>query len=269
MKNKNYEYFLIVSVVFFILLAIGLFIYIGSGKEKSASSPTEKTKSVDRTQNKINDEKQGENELSEKENEQIEALQVEQIVPTPSTGIQTETDVVNYIESMQNEVLNTEAEANTSTWKEKSKKLFITVTDFIFYGGKIGGYTFDQLSDSAKTKVITFATNIDNTIESHYPSYKETLKSKGKALYQTTTTKLKEYKTKYFEDVKEFVGEETYQQAGDTYQKVKDKAKDVTEKTVEKGKEVYEAGKEKAKEATGKAKDKISNWYQNWKEKNS
>ena len=37
--------------------------------------------------------------------------------------------------------------------KSKFKEYFILIVDFIFYDSEIKGYRFDELSDSAKTKI--------------------------------------------------------------------------------------------------------------------
>ena len=103
--------------------------------------------------------------------------------------------------------------------------------------------------------------NIDATIETYSPNYKERLVSQGKRTYQTVTEKLTEYKNQYFEDVKTVIGEDNYQKAGEVYQDVKDKASSVKDKVVDKSKEIYESGKETA----GKLKDQWNDWYQSWK----
>ena len=146
--------------------------------------------------------------------------------------------------------------------KHKAKKLFITVIDFIFYDGKIGNYTFQQLSDTGKQKVLQITTNIDGIIESYSPNYKERLVSQGKRTYQTVSEKLTEYKNQYFADVKSVIGEDNYEQAGTVYDEVKEKASSVKDKVVDKSKDIYQQGKETA----GKLKDKWNDWYQSWKQ---
>ena len=162
---------------------------------------------------------------------------------------------------MEQAVNNDSVDKTSTDWKMKAKKVFITVTDFIFYGGEIGGYTFRELSDSAKETVINVALSIDETIESYAPNYKETLVSQGTKTYETVKDKLVDLKDQYFEDVKTVIGEENYQKAGEVYDNVKEKAGTVKDKVVDKSKEIYEAGKDIA----GNVKDKLSDWYQSFK----
>ena len=51
-------------------------------------------------------------------------------------------------------------EVNNNSWndvKDKAKEYFITIVDFIFYDGKIKGHTFNDLSSTAKLKIISIA----------------------------------------------------------------------------------------------------------------
>ena len=268
MKEKNNEYITLLLVIFLILLFLGIFIYVQNSKGNSAKQVDKTDNRVSETQKPESEENEQENLIQEEvsngsvsdENEQIDVFPVDEIVKTPVNGIQSESDVIQYIEEMENSVEES-SEKDTSEWKVKAKKLFITVTDFIFYGGKIGNYTFQQLSDEGKQKVIQVAMNIDATIETYSPNYKERLVSQGKRTYQTVTEKLTEYKNQYFEDVKTVIGEDNYQKAGEVYQDVKDKASSVKDKVVDKSKEIYESGKETA----GKLKDQWNDWYQSWK----
>lgn len=83
----------------------------------------------------------------------------------------SEEDVVSYFDNMWNEV------EKSSTFKEKFKEYFITIVDFIFYDKEIKGYTFNELSGSAKAKIIGIALKIDSKIEEYVPNYKEAISS--------------------------------------------------------------------------------------------
>lgn len=58
------------------------------------------------------------------------------------------------------------------------KKNFVTLIDFIFYKGTIKGKTFEELSNNAKAKVIYYTLLVDSKIDSKWPDYKETIKTK-------------------------------------------------------------------------------------------
>lgn len=260
MKEKHNDYIMMILVVFLILFFLGGFIYVQSLSEVSSNKTKKEENSITELKKK-DDNQEVIKETADDENRQIDEVTVTDIVPTPANGIQNEQDVIEYMESMENSVINS-SEKDTNDWKVKAKKLFITVIDFIFYDGKIGDYTFQQLSDSGKQKVIQIATNIDGMIESYSPNYKERLVSQGKRTYQTVSDKLTEYKNQYFADVKSVIGEENYEQAGNVYREVKEKANSVKDKVVDKSTDIYQQGKE----AAGKLKDKWNDWYQSWKQ---
>lgn len=263
MKEKSNDYIMMILVVFLILFFLGGFIYVQSLNSTSTNKAKKEENRIAESKktNQTDDNEEITQEAIDDENKQIDKVTVTDIVPTPTNGIQSEEDVIQYMESMEASVLNS-TEKDTSDWKVKAKKLFITVTDFIFYGGKIGDYTFQQLSDTGKQKVIQIATNIDGMIETYSPNYKERLVSQGKRTYQTVSEKLTEYKNQYFEDVKTVIGEENYEQAGDIYDEVKEKASSVKDKVVDKSKDIYQ----QVKDAAGKLKDKWNDWYQSWKQ---
>ena len=101
-------------------------------------------------------------------------------------SVTSEEDVVNYFEKKYDEV-------NNNSWddvKDKAKEYFITIVDFIFYDGKIKGHTFNDLSSTTKLKIISIALKIDNKIEEHIPSYKETISSNGIKIYNNVKEKL-------------------------------------------------------------------------------
>ncbi len=260
MKEKHNDYIMMILVVFLILFFLGSFIYVQSLNRVSSNKTKKEENSITELKKK-EDNQEAINEEADDENRQINEVKVTDIVPIPKSGIQSEQDVIEYVENMESSIVNS-VEKDTVDWKIKAKKLFITVIDFIFYDGKIGNYTFQQLSDTGKQKVLQITTNIDGIIESYSPNYKERLVSQGKRTYQTVSEKLTEYKNQYFADVKSVIGEDNYEQAGTVYDEVKEKASSVKDKVVDKSKDIYQQGKETA----GKLKDKWNDWYQSWKQ---
>lgn len=96
----------------------------------------------------------------------------------------TEEDVVSYFESMEEEI------DTSSSFKDKFKEYFITIVDFIFYDVEIKGYTFDELSGTAKAKIISVALKIDSKIEEYIPGYKESISSTTGMMYNDIKEKL-------------------------------------------------------------------------------
>lgn len=95
-----------------------------------------------------------------------------------------EDDVVSYFQNMEDEI------DNSSSFKEKFKKYFIEVVDFIFYDKEIKGYTFDELGNMAKIKIISIALKIDSKIEEYVPGYKESISTTSSNIYNNIKEKL-------------------------------------------------------------------------------
>lgn len=96
-----------------------------------------------------------------------------------------EEEVIDYFEDNYNVINN-----NWKDVKDKAKEYFITIVDFIFYGGEIEGYTFNDLSTSTKLKIISVALKIDSKIEEHIPGYKNTISSNGSKIYNNVKERL-------------------------------------------------------------------------------
>lgn len=75
-------------------------------------------------------------------------------------------------------------------YKDKAKEYFIDIVDFIFYDKEIKGYTFSELSDNTKIKVIALALKIDSKIEEYIPGYKKSISSNGNKIYTDVKDRL-------------------------------------------------------------------------------
>ncbi len=92
----------------------------------------------------------------------------------------------NTYKSADDSVLKTTSEMLQDKNRNVIKENFIKIVDFIFYDRDINGYYFKDLTNSAKLKVIYYATMLDNLIDKEFPSYKENLSEK----YNNTKAKL-------------------------------------------------------------------------------
>lgn len=92
-----------------------------------------------------------------------------------------DTEVLNYFNTLNDDF-------NSESIKDSLKNGFITVVDFLFYNGQIKGYTFNELSSSAKLKVLSMAMYFDSKIENYFPGYKESISNTTSKIY----TNLKE-----------------------------------------------------------------------------
>lgn len=161
--------------------------------------------------------------------------------------IKTEIDVVNYLNNLNNELDTYEQDQNIAS---SLKEGFITVIDFIFYDGKIEGITFDELSTSAKIKVLQVAFSIDKKIEKHFPNYKETISTNGKKIYSN----VKEETIKLYLDITTKVCEDN----SDVCQSAKEGLSDLKKSFSL----TWDYIKKYSKEGTNKLKE----WYKVWKE---
>lgn len=139
---------------------------------------------------------------------------------TPTTITSDKVNITNEKtknKNADNEVIaymnETESYFENTSLQEEIKVRFITIVDFLFYNGKIKGYTLNDLSSKAKLQVLKIALSIDNKIENYLPGYKETITSttgkiytgiKNKIIeaYLSTTTKICNYDKTLCNDAK-------------------------------------------------------------------
>ena len=94
--------------------------------------------------------------------------------------------VVSYFETLNT---NLGTYSQNKSLGQTIKSGFVTCVDFLFYGGEIKGYTFDELSVTAKLKVLKLAFSIDSKIENHFPGYKEQISATGNKIYTNVKSK--------------------------------------------------------------------------------
>lgn len=244
MKKDPLNIAILVCLIIVIILLVLLLIPFGDEKNNKTSKKDVKTE-----------------EKVDKE------LEDNQSLFTDTSKASSEEEVVSYVEEVSDEVerIVSSGEDNKSV-KEKLEDTFITLTDFIFYDGTIKGVTFDELTDSAKEKVLTAYEKIDSKIESYFPNYKENIKFSAKKGYDTVVEKAKELKDSIVNKYKEQVGEDAYNNTVNNFNEDKDRFVDAYSPYVEKGKEAAGVISDKAQDIWGDVKDKASNWYQEFKE---
>ena len=109
--------------------------------------------------------------------------------PTKSTYHYTEEDVISYMETLNKNLDNYKKDKTLSS---SVKDGFVKVVDFLFYDGTICDKTFDELSTSAKLKVLSVALSIDSKIEEYFPDYKEEISNTSSKVYTNVKTKVLE-----------------------------------------------------------------------------
>lgn len=174
--------------------------------------------------------------------------------------IETDEEFVTYINNIEQEVTTiTEKEEVTAEDQKVLENTFITLTDFIFYDGEINGVTFDELTDSAKEKVLDLYDKIDTKIESVFPNYKENIASTSKDVYANIKKEITELKDKIKDKYIDKHGQENYDNLENAYNESKETLKDSAKST-------YETLKDVSTEFYENTKNKAENWYKNYKE---
>lgn len=178
--DKKKRNIIIVSVLFvtILLVAIGIFYFendrttnillINDKKDNGSKEEINTENEEDNADNNYDDEQDNSN-ISTDNN-------------LDSTEDNDEQGVIEYFENMEDEV------KNSTSFKEKFKEYFTTIVDFIFYDKEIKGYTFKELSGTAKAKIVGIALKIDSKIEEYVPNYKETISGTYKDIKERLIT---------------------------------------------------------------------------------
>lgn len=150
-------------------------------------------------------------------------------------------EVIDYLNGV-NDGIET-SNTDKASVKDKAKKGFTTVVDFLFYGGTIKGKTFKELTDKGKMEAIKIGIKIEDKVNKHFPGLIDSMDDKYKSAKTKITTlydeKTNEYCQKYPDNCDEFKSDYNDMKTsfGATFDLIKD-----TGSTI---------------------KSKISNWYQN------
>lgn len=102
-------------------------------------------------------------------------------------------EITQFAEKLENEILT---EENINKALQKAKQDFIKLTDFIFYGTEINGYTFNDLTEQTKLQLMSIAMRIDARLEEYKPGYKEEIKLKINDIENKLTIKYLEVSDK-------------------------------------------------------------------------
>lgn len=152
----------------------------------------------------INDNKQ-EDVTSDYTNDKQENKQDEptNIDINNSDNEKNEEEIVSYFTSLKE---NIKSKVNGDTWenvKTSVKDMLNKAYGFCFNNEEINGYTFSELSESTKEKILNIVSDIDIFIEGKIPGYKDSIKEGYDSLIETT----KEGFNKVKDKLKEFFSE--------------------------------------------------------------
>lgn len=140
-------------------------------KKEIKKSEEQKNTDLQNQQEKQINQSQSSSEISAENNSTVSK------VPSVNSGVtspKTEADVVEYF--YQQELLVLPNSEQDITIRQRVKDSVTTIYNFLFHGGTIYGKTFQELSSSAKLKVLKIALSIDQKIDSYFPNYKDSIK---------------------------------------------------------------------------------------------
>ena len=89
-----------------------------------------------------------------------------------------EADIISYFQNEDNNYGTSYNNQDNLSLRERAKSGFISIIDFIFYEKEIKGYTFNELTNTAKIQIVKIALTIDHKIEEYFPNYKTIIKDK-------------------------------------------------------------------------------------------
>ena len=152
--NKNIIKNISIVILIVIIIILVAFIILNNNKEENKINNEKNTNNevlnTTNNDNNTNDNSNNndntnnnDNSLNTKNNSNYNNNTNNNSNNTPST----EADVINYVSALESEIEN---ESNLDKIKTKAKDSFITIVDFIFYDKEIKGYTFSELTYSAK-----------------------------------------------------------------------------------------------------------------------
>lgn len=237
------------KIIMFLMFISCFFITGCDNTKEDLKSGTSKSKIEEKKES--NQESDSKNETVKEELILKESEIKENNIIKEDVVMNNEEEVVTYFKSIEQEVDNTtKLESLSKSASQKLKNTFITIADFLFYDGKIGNVTFNELSEETKVKVLEIAGRIDSKIENKLPGYKETIKTTSGKVYNTVSDKIKSGISSINEYMKTHMEE-------NTYNSLQEGASDMKESFGKAADSVIEAGKN--------VKDKIKDWYENFR----
>ena len=237
---------------------VGVLVYIDSSKTNMSKS-TETLKNNNYASSKevikeeVKEEKKEETIVSEIQTTDAETTQIEEkeTVSTEVLYSSKDTDVIDTLEDTLNKIKTSPV---TEKFTNGAKKTFIDLVDFIFYGGTIKGYTFEELTDNGKAKVLEIANDIDEAIESKVPNYKETISDKATKAFKSAALLIKKGSANLNNFMKEKLSEENYNAIIDAKDDIARYSNNAVSFIKDNGGKLLTT-----------AKEKLSSWYNNLK----
>ena len=183
-----------------------------------------------------------------------ESSQSAEVIENQITYSEEDNVIINEFASIKNKVATFLNSDNVEEAKDKAKGIFISIVDFLFYGGEIKGIRFDDLTEEGKKNILGLVSDIDSLIIKKFPTYKEDISEVTKNAYIKAGELIKKGTTNIKEFSKEKLGEENYNAIID--------AKD---ELVEYTKDAFSIIGNVSSKLWDSAKEKVKNWYEEFR----
>ena len=160
------------------------------------------------------------------------------------------------IDELNNTLKNIEESTQDENFKDKASSTFISIVDFLFYGGTIKGISFDELTEKGKEKVLEISSKIDVKLEEKCPGYKEKISNSTSKAYQKASKIIKKGAKNINDFAKNALGDDNYQAIIDAKDELVKYSKESLNYVTGAGSKVF-----------NNTKEKLNEWYQNFKNK--
>lgn len=156
-----------------------------------------------------------------------------------------ENELISILEDQEKQIMNEAVNGTKESLKTKLDEYFTLTVGFLFCNQPIKGKTLDELSDTAKAKIISITNNINDVIEEYVPDYKVTIKETYTEVKDWTLDKFKDASSYIKEKLEGKIGKENCESLIKTYEDTKIKIKDFASSAWDKTKDIASEGKQK------------------------
>ena len=179
--------------------------------------------------NTISNENKSEIEIKEetvKEQEDIKEIKV------TKKEEYSEEDVIAYFEDLENDIYENLTKEDGTFDKIKEKCAYFVL--FMSNEKEIKGYTWSELTDKTKGKIVEIFLRVDEKVENKYPDYMQKIKEYSKKASVFVTDTYQDLKAKANRIIDEKVDQTTQEEVKESFKEGYEDLKDSVQKGIEK-----------------------------------
>lgn len=179
--------------------------------------------------NTISNENKSEIEVKEetvKEQEDIKEIKV------TKKEEYSEEDVIAYFEDLENDIYENLTKEDGTFDKIKEKCAYFVL--FMSNEKEIKGYTWSELTDKTKEKIVEIFLRVDEKVENKYPDYMQKIKEYSKKASVFVTDTYQDLKAKANRIIDEKVDQTTQEEVKESFKEGYEDLKDSVQKGIEK-----------------------------------